>query len=255
MRGLKYGSFDLQSGGVTTVDADVDSAPTNTIQADNLAERDGALVVKQQYSSKPFTISGNLRADTPDLLDALLDTFKAAMAKKKQPFDIEHAGGIRRYLGSARNVTITRRKGFMSALFNVEFLSPDGMGWDITSSTLISSTNITTSNQSLPITVGGSYKAEPIIRITINTITGGTAKTLQVGNGETLRTLSITRNWTAGDVLEMDTLKGQLLVNGQAVDYRGSLLAFEPGANALVYTDDFTARDVTILSSYTRRWL
>jgi len=253
-KAVKYGSLDMQANGIVVVDTDVYSSPKNKIQADTLAERDGALVVKQQYESKPFTVSGYLRKTTQADLEALMDTFKAAMAIKSQAFDIEHAGSTRRYLASAQNVILTRR-GLTTAAFSVEFLSPDGMGWDTTSSSLITSTGITTSTLSIPFTVGGSYKAEPIIRITINTITGGTAKTIQLTNGSTLRTISITRTWTAGDVLEMDTLKGQLLVNGVAMDYRGSLPSFEPGAQTLVYTDDFTTRDVTILSSYTRRWL
>jgi len=255
MRAIKFGAFDMQANGVFVVDTDVDSAPTNNIQADELAERDGALVVKQQYTSKPFTVTGYLRKNTPEELDTLMDVFKGAMAIKSQPFDIEHAGSVRRYLASVKNNILTRRGSLTSAVFSIEFLSPDGMGWDTASRSLISSTNVTSSNASLPLVVEGTYKAEPIIRVTINTVSGSTAKTLSVGNANTLRTLSITRTWAAGDVIEMDTLKGQLLVNGLAAEYRGSLLAFEPGANALIYTDDFTTRDVTILSSYTRRWL
>jgi len=254
MKAIKYGSFDMQANGVVVVDTDVYSAPLNKIQADSLAERDGALVVKQQYDSKPFTVTGYIRKATQVDLENWIDTFKAAMAIRSQPFDIDHGGSVRRYLASARNIILTR-KGLTTAAFSVEFLSPDGMGWDTSSSSLISSMGVTTSTLSITFTVGGSYKAEPIIRVTINTITGGTTKTVQLTNGTTLRTLSIQRTWVAGDVLELDTLKGQLLVNGLATDYKGSLPSFDPGANTLVYTDDFTARDVTILSSYTRRWL
>jgi len=255
MKAVKYGAFDMQANGVVVLETDVYSAPTNKIQADALAERDGALVVKQQYDSKPFTVTGYLRADTQEELEMLMDVFKAAMAVKSQPFEIAHAGGTRRYLASARNDIISRNKRLTTATFSVEFFSPDGMGWDIESTDLIESMNISLHNQSIPILVEGSYKADPIIKVTVNTVTGGTAKTISLGNAETLRSVQVTRTWVAGDVLEMDTLKGELLVNGEPEEYRGALLSFQPGPNALVYNDDFTTRDVTILSSYTRRWL
>lgn len=254
IKAVKYGDFDMQAGGVTVVDTDVLSAPTNRIQADQLAERDGALVVKQQFDSKTFTVSGTLRASNPTDFEILTDVFKAAIAKRNQPFDIAHAGGTRRYLASAQNIIITQR-GPSGAGFSVQFLSPDGMGWDINSSPLIPATTLSQSAQTVAFIVGGSYKAEPYVKLTVNTVTGGSNKTMTIGNASTLRTVSITRTWANGDVLEMDTLKGELLVNGLAVDYRGALLSFEPGDAGLTYNDDFTTRDVTILSSYTRRWL
>ena len=129
------------------------------------------------------------------------------------------------------------------------------MGWDTDSSVLISSTNVSQSVASIPFVVGGSYKASPYIRVTVNTVSGGASKTLTIGSASSLRTVSVTRTWANGDVLEMDTLKGELLVNGVAHDYRGSLLDFDPGDNGLTYNDEFTARDVTVLANYTRRWL
>jgi hypothetical protein len=254
MRAVKYGAYDMQANGCVVTRTTVLSPPTNDIQADKLAERDGALVVKQQWSSKPFEVEGYLRAASPELLDALLDTFKGAMATKNQPFDIQHGTGLRRYLGSAQNIIITS-DGLSTASYSVQFLSPDGMGWDVESSALIPATGVTQATASIPFTVGGTYKAEPYIRLVLNSVTGGSAKALTVGNGSSLRSVSITRNWVAGDVVEMDTLKGDVLVNGIPADYRGSLLSFEPGANILTFNDEFTARDITVTSSYTRRWL
>lgn len=255
MKAVKYGSFDMQSGGVTVVETpDLYSAPTNNIQADELAERDGALVVKQQYGKKNFTVNGYLRSTTAAGLEVLMDAFKAAIAQKNQPFDIDHAGSIRRYLGSAVNDIISR-SGPSSAGFSVQLLSPDGMGWDTDSSSLISSTNVSQSAATIAFTVGGSYKAEPYIRVTINTATGVTSKTLTLGNSQTLRTVTITRTWANGDVIEMDALKGELLVNGIPTDYRGTLIAFEPGDQGLTWNDEFTTRDATVLATYTKRWL
>lgn len=255
MKAVAYGTFNMQADGVRVIDTDVYSAPPNKIQADALAERDGSLVTQQQFDSKPFNVSGLLVKSTEEELEDLMDVFKQAMARKNQPFDIQHGSGTRRYLASAQNIIISKR-GLTSAAFSVQFFSPDGMGWDLEARDLISTTNVTLSNVTIPLTVEGSYKADPIIRITVNTVTGGsTNKTISISNAATLRSLSVTGTWTAGTVLEIDTLKGQLLVDGLAREFRGQLPSFDPGEGALVYLDDFTSRDVTILSSYTRRWL
>lgn len=254
MIGVSYGDFNMQTNGVTVTGTDVYSAPTNNIQADELAERDGALIVKQQFQKKTFTVEGIIRKTTIVELEQALDTFKLAMSKKNQGFDVDYAGGIRRYLASAQNNIISQR-GITSVGFSIQFLSPDGMGWDLDSTVLISPTAVTASNQTVSLNVGGSYKADPLIKVTVDAITGGTSKTITLSNASTLRSIAITRTWVAGDVLEIDTLKGSVLVNGAAHDFSGQLLSFEPGDGGLGYLDDFTTRSVTITGSYTRRWL
>ncbi|KUM39022.1 phage tail domain-containing protein [Arthrobacter sp. EpRS71] len=254
MIGVKFGDFNLQANGVVVTNTDVYSAPVNKIQADPLAERDGALVVKQQYDSKTFSIEGYIRKDSIASLEMMMDTFKLAMSQKNKPFDIDYAGSTRRYLASARN-SILSKSSLTSAGFTVEFLSPDGMGWDLDTTSLISSTLITVSNSTTSLSVGGSYKADPAVKLTIGAVTGGTNKTITLSNATTLRSISVKRNWIAGDVLEVDTLKGLVLVNGVATDFSGQLLSFEPGDGGLGYLDDFTTRSVTLTASYTKRWL
>jgi hypothetical protein len=254
MIGVKFGDFNMQADGVVVTDTDVYSAPANKIQADPLAERDGALVVKQQYDSKVFTVEGYIRKDSLAELEQMMDTFKGAMARKSQAFDVDYAGGIRRYLASAQNIMLSK-SSLTTAGFSVQFLSPDGMGWDLDSTPLISSANTSQSNTTISLSVGGTYKADPIVTVTVNTLTASGDKTITLTNAATLRSISVTRTWTAGDVLEIDTLKGLVLVNGQAHDFTGQLLSFEPGDGGLGYLDDFSARDVTINANYTRRWL
>lgn len=264
MIGLKFGNFNLQSGGVTKTGADglgvtvtgtdVYSAPQNKIQADTLAESDGALIVKQQYTSKTFSVEGYLRADTIAALEALIDRFKVAMSQKNQGFDLDYAGGVRRYLASYQNMIIAKRSN-TTASFSVELLSPDGMGWDVDSTALIEPTGLTSSNVTLPIDVGGSYMAEPIIQVALNTVTGGTNRTVSISNATTLRGMAITRDWAAGDMLEINSLKKTVYVNGIVQEFTGQFPSFAPGIGALQYVDDLGARDATIQASYTRRWL
>jgi phage-related protein len=252
--GVKFGSYDMQDDGVVVSETDVYSAPPNDIQAVELAGRDGALIVQQRYKSKRFTADGHIQKDTIVELETTLDAFKAAMASKNQAFDIDYAGGVRRFLASAENIIIAR-KGPTTCGFSVEFLSPDGMGWDIDGIALLSPTSVSASAQTYAVTVGGSYMAEPLLTYTLSSVTGGTNKTVTLSNGGSLRGLSVTRTWSSGDVLEVDSLKKTVYVNDVPTDFLGQFPTWQPGAGTLDYLDDFTTRTASVQMTYTRRYL
>lgn len=254
MIGVAFGSFDMQADGVTVTATDVYSAPPNEIQAVELAERDGALIVQQRYQSKRFTVEGHIQKDTVSELESALDAFKTAMSIKNQAFDIDYAGGLRRYLASAENIIISRAAP-TTAGFSVEFLSPDGMGWDTNSTELLEPANVSNSSQSYAITVEGSYLAEPLITVTLSSVTGATSKTVTISNGVTLRGLSITRTWANGDAIEIDSMNKTVYVNDIATDFLGQFPTWATGDGTIEYLDDFTTRTASITASYTRRYL
>lgn len=254
MIGLKFGSFDLQAGGCRVSDTDVWNSPPNNIQADQLPEADGAVIVKQQYTSKTFTINGKLQADTVAALKTLRDSFKLAMSVKNQALDIDEDGTIRRYLCNAQNVMFGQQ-GPTIMSFSVQFLSPDGMGWDVDSSVLLASTGVTVSTIQNPITVAGTYQAEPLIQATLGAVTAGSSNTVTISNGVTLRSLSVERSWAAGDLLEIDSLNKTVFVNNSPVEFSGQFPRWDVGAGTLGWLDDFTSRNVTLSATYTRRWL
>lgn len=254
MIGIKFGDFDMQSGGCRVSETDVWSSPPNSIQADQLPEADGAVIVKQQYTSKTFTVEGKLQASTVAAFKALADAFKLAMSIKNQAFDVDEDGTIRRYLCNAKNV-IFARKGPTIAGFSVEMFSPDGMGWDVDTRSLLAATGVTVSTLQTPITVDGTYRAEPLIQATIGALAGGATNTVTISNGDTLRQISVTRAWAVGDKIEIDNLNKTIYVNNNPVDFSGNFLRFDVGSGNIGWLDDFTTRNVTLSATYTRRWL
>ncbi|WP_437440989.1 phage distal tail protein [Rathayibacter oskolensis] len=114
---------------------------------------------------------------------------------------------------------------------------------------------MTAANQALPITVGGTYKAQPAIRLELTTVSGSGTRTITITNGSSLRGMSITRTWSAGDVLEIDSLNQTVYVNNIPTPFVGMFPSWEPGAGSVNYLDDFTARSANLTARYTRRWL
>lgn len=256
MTGLRFDNFSLQGNGVFTTDTDVYSAPARALAAEKLADADGAVIVKTSLEPKVFTCEGWLEAPTIAELDRLIDSFKRELNKQNQHFDLDYAGTIRRYVATPRNVVISRPKGLNTAGWSVEFYCANPVGADIEPRALLSGTAISTSAHIAPITVEGSYKAEPRIVVTISSVTGGTGgKTVSVSNDSTLRGLTVTRDWTNGDVLEIDCLNKTVYVNNAVVEFAGQFPAWEPGNSGISYLDDFTTRTVDLAATYTRRYL
>lgn len=258
MIGLSFGDYNMQTDGCRVHETDVFSSPPNKIQADQLPEADGAVIVKQQYTSKTFTVEGKLQQGLDGsvlTMRELEDAFKLAMSSKNQAFDVEEDGVVRRYLANAQNVVLARRSNKMSA-FSVEMLSPDGMGWDVDSTSLLSATGITVSTVQTPITVEGTYRAEPLITAVINSFTGTGDRTVTISNGSTLRSISITLStWTAGDIIEIDSLNKTIYVNNAPVEFSGQFPRWDVGDGTIGWLDTFTARSVTLTASYQKRWL
>jgi phage-related protein len=59
----------------------------------------------------------------------------------------------------------------------------------------------------------------------------------------------------AGDVIIIDCVERTVTVNGNEVNYYGTFLELEPGANSITYTDGFTTRTVDVTATYVKRWL
>lgn len=256
MTGITFDSFSLNSDGIYTTDpGDLFNAPPINVSAENLAEADGSVIVKRRLDPKVFTLSGYMVADTVVALDTLLDTFKNALNKQGQNFDVDYAGGTRRYVATPRNIMISRPRGLNSAGWSVEFYCAVPVGSETAPEDLFTTAVNTLSQVTQSFTVNGSYKAEPVLTITIDSITGGTTKTITLSNASTLRGISVTRTWIANDVLEVDCLNKTLYVNNTTVEYTGQFPSWDPGNNGIVYLDDFTTRSVDLAAIYTRRYL
>ncbi len=59
----------------------------------------------------------------------------------------------------------------------------------------------------------------------------------------------------ATDVIVIDCAQRIVTLNGTEIDYNGTFLELEPGANSITYTDGFTTRTVDVAASYVKRWL
>lgn len=237
--------------GVDLYNHEFNDLPVRELKTYKLARRDKSITTSSEYSTKTIPVyldvcSGS-RADTEDtltFLKSLLQPQNASLAVLQGGVETEYTATMnefnKEWLNSRCIVTIL-------------FLASDPIGREVQSQVFASLPAITTSSAAQSITVNGSATAYPVFTVTINSVTGGTSKSITVGNGLTNQGITITRTWTATDVLQIDSENMEATVNGALVDFTGMFPQFPAGSQQVTYMDDFTTRSVSLTATYQPR--
>lgn len=258
MIAITYNGYSLQNGTIVTTETDLFSPPKRDVQVDRLAHADGGRIVQQFWNTRDFTVSGHIQADGQATLHATIDQFNAALSQQNGILNVTIDGGTSRIIYcTAQELIIAKNRGNTTAAFTAHFISADGMMWDSSSTptTLLAATTVTAGSVDVSTTVLGSYKAQPLIRYVLNSFTGSGARSVTLSNSLNLKGITISRTWTAGDVLEVDCINMLVYVNSVSTDYTGQFPEFTPGITAIRCVDNFTARNATLSATYTQRWL
>lgn len=227
------------------------------LQLEDRAASDGSLLVSRRHTAKPVVLAGRMKAVSVDALDSLIDTAILKLSGLGGILDVDHAGGVRRFIASSSNVSITRaRYGATIADFFVEFIVPSGYGMDTTASEFVAATVITASTASIAVTAGGSYKAQPLITISLTSVTGDIPpRSISISNPDNGSYITLFDDFETGDTIIIDSENKRALVNYGEVTFSGQFPTWEPGSGVIEYSDDLTTRSATLTANYTRRWL
>lgn len=248
-----YNNFNLTSiPGVKIVNYNVTDMPSRILNNSKLARSNRSVLTSAEYTSKRIFITGFVGGNN---WQAQMDNFDALKAKVQ---DVE---GVIRVQQGTKSVEYVGTLNGMSKTFNgpslgftFEFLCSDPIGKASTGSTLIPPTVITTSSANLSLNIGGSFRAEPRFSMTINSVTDGTDKSISLINAATGKGIKVTRDWIAGDIIEINSDTMEVVVNTELIDFSGQFPTFLPGTRTLQYIDDFTTRNVTISAVYIKRY-
>lgn len=250
-------SGDPSFVGIITNLIDHTSQPDEVAQLYALADADGSSIPSLNYPSKKILIGGTIHGSTQDDLDERIDNFKAYFNGKNKNLDIDYRGGTRRYIATKNAMSVEREQTTLYATFRVEFICTIPFGVDTTTTNLwAAKTGFTSPTFTETPTIEGSAPYQyPVITITLTAITGA-GDYVQISNdnnGQELLLYGL--GLVNGDVIVIDALNRVVTVNGIEVDYYGTFLELEPGANSLTYTDGFTTRTINVSAVYTKRWL
>jgi len=243
--------------GIITNVIDHTDGPDMVMGLFGLADADGSSIPAINYPSKPIALAGVIKGSSQADLDSRIDTFKGYFTGKDKNLDITYGAGTRRYIATAGTPRIQRRQNAYIAVFQVPITCTNPFGLDTSTTDLWTiKNNFTSATFTETPTVGGNAPSQlPVITITIDALTGA-GDYVQISNDNNNQELMIYGlGLTAGDVIVIDCVERIVTINGNEVDYYGTFLELEPGANSITYTDGFTTRTVDVAAIYTKRWL
>lgn len=254
---VSFNGTSIQTNNILISDIGHDQLPTKKIYQETLTRADGGKITGIQYTDKSISLEGIIVGTSITDLDSRIDALKNTLSGQDQNMDIDYNGSTRRYIATLVNIIISRKDmGVMSAAFSAEFTLDNPFGRDTSTTTLLSGATITTTPSIQTFTaIGGTYTAHPAFTVTLNSGTGLTSKTITLTNTSTGQFTSVTRTWTAGDILIVDSSAITVTVNGTAVDYLGVFPDYAVGSTQVTYSDSFTTRNVTLAGTYVRRFL
>lgn len=247
-----FNNFNLsQLPGVSVYDYDFIESPKRNLQYAKLARADKSVLTSAEYSEKTVTITGIVCGSTKNDIEANFETLKGVVQIPEGTLRIENGGLQIEYTGTLNGITHQYMGNKLK--FTLSFLCSDPIGRNRLITTLLNVTN-TLETQSWPITVLGSFKAQPNIKITFNSVSGATNKTVQALNADSGQGITVTNTFANGDILDIDVQAKLVTLNTTIIDYGGVFPTFYPGSRSFQYIDDFTSRDVSIEMTYNKQF-
>lgn len=260
---LTYNSNDLQTYnrttkvGINTNRIEHTGIPEKVAQLYAKADTDGSTIPNINYPTKKIVIGGSIHGSTQADLDSRIDTFKGYFIGKDKNLDIAYGSGTRRYVATSNAVSVVRQQQALYANFTVEFICTTPFGTDTSTTDLwAAKSNFSSATFTETPTVGGNAPFQlPIFTIHIDSLTGAGDYLLISNDNNNQEILLYGLGLANGDTVIIDCVERTVTVNGNDVDYYGTFLELEPGANSITYTDGFTTRSVDVSAVYTKRWL
>lgn len=231
----------------------VNSLPSRNLSIHKLARVDKSVNTSAEFATKNITIKGIIKGGNKNTAENALATLKGLLIQREKVLSLSQYGEDIEYIATLESIKDKWIGGFVE--FELNFICADPVGYSLVETTLINNQSNTSSSWNEQITIEGSYKAEPIIEVTVSALTGGTTKDITIRNDETGQGITITKTWTAGESIIIDCKEKTVSVDGSYIEYSGTFPTFYPGTRVLGYNDTLTTRTVYITATYHKGYI
>ena len=226
--------------------------PDREIKTVSLIRNHGSIVVGDRFTKKVIPIYAIIMAPSRQAYEETMDELKYRLSNAQRPLSLVQAGKERIYTATLENMAETfveRGNSFIT----MYFACYDPFGRDASVTTYISDV-YTTATKTFDHVFGGQAASKPLMTLTFSALTGGTNKSVFVGNGVSGQGITVTRTWSAGDVLRIDMESQDVRVNGTVVDFTGFFATFDPRTAYAQANDNFTTRSAQMRIEYSPRY-
>lgn len=263
MSAVLFNTRDIESlvSGLTVLQTNTMLPATKTLSSAVLAYMNKTKVTQGFFTDRRVIVSCLIEQTTQTALENAFDTLWAIISGIEGTLVVTEGGVQRQYTATWGDFAL-KSVGKAWASFDLVFVCSDTYGYDTSATTLIDQSGITTQPNTLTMSdvLGSAEWQVPIIELFISALTGGTNATVTVANPATAQTITITRNWTAADHVEIDCQNRTVKVNGTLVAFTGAFPEYNPlalttaGQSKITVTDTLTTRTLRVLVTYYKRW-
>lgn len=252
---ISFNSNSLQTDNIITQDIPHFGASGKRATPYTISHANKSVIPFIEYPNKVIPVGGQIVGTSVSDLDTQIDIFNGYMLAENANLDIGYAGSTRRYVSTPTSINITRPNGLLVANFTVQFVCTEAFGKDTAVTTAISASGRTMALYDDSYTFEGTAPYQlPVITVTYSAVGDVTSKSVSISNNDTGQTITVTRIFTAGDVLQVVASTGKVTVNGTEVEFSGAFPVFVPGAGTVGYSDGFSTRTFDYDVSYTKRY-
>lgn len=223
---------------------------TVTRQETQYIKTDGAKISEVYYNMRPFTITGHILTDSPDIAERRARKLTAVCAPKK-PFQLEYFNGIHKFSAECctNELPIIVAINNRNFKFSISITNP-GFYWhdvkvshkninakeDLVSGSFILPMVFTRMYFSAEVKNLGDVETEPIITVTALADSG--EQVVTVLNETTGQSIGINHQLANGEVITFDHVEGDITssISGNIINKlikTSDFWALEPGANLI----------------------
>lgn len=233
-----------------------DAIPEKVINSVRLALADGERFIGSNFVTKRISVFGHFWAPTRAEYEAARDTLLGVFDPDSLTSMVfEQSGEDRRYSGVYENIVFDYKdNGFCMVVITYKCIDP--FGYTVAESIFYNGNATDEVNE--VIASRGNIYGLPKITATVNDIDSDEdERTLSFSFTQGARTyhMEISRIWSIGDTLRIDTTKHKVYVNGSKVDYSGRFPQIINTNSFNFNVPDAATFDVDILAKYNPRWL
>lgn len=253
---LEFNGYSLQTDDVISSQIEAFSMPSRELVTYKIPRADGEGLNGDYFRGRRIKVSGIIERATNALLETELDTFKQAMVASEGNLDLKVNDEVRRIKATVENpeAMFAKREGYHISFtpFEMSFLALEPM-WHSLDYQSETYEDVTSLVYPAEIEVSGSYKAQPVIIIILQTATSVTAINFEnTMNGDAIE---ITAAFAADDVLIIDSEEKSVTLNGVEVDYDGVFPELVIGTNEFEFTVAGSAVQYTATVKYRKTYL
>lgn len=222
----------------------------------DLARSNKSKINSAFYTKKTIAVRCGITRATRDLTETSFDSLMGLIQGREKVLLLRQAGANRKYTATLADI-VMRVDGGSYLEFDLIFETSDHYGYDNAETLLLQVSSYTSANKTDQITIGGSAEWQPIkIVYTLTAVNTSGTNYVQFSNDANGQSLKVTRVWTAGDVLEIDSLNQTVKINGTEVNFTGAFLEFALGVGYLSYSSTFvSSRTASYRVTYIKRYV